>query len=279
MYRIWWTILLLTALVLNGCGSLSTPVGPATFPSTAGTITPTAVTNSGSVTASVKMVPAQQSNLSFIISAPIKEINIKEGDPVKAGQALMVLDTPDLMNAVAGAQASVQAQQEIVELMNYPYKKIFSGGRITYVKAYVERRQQAQAELDAAQASLDIANFKLQQGTLTAPYDGTIVAIEVKVGELVQPGEVVAIIGTLDRLQVQTTDLSERSIANVQVGQKAVVQLKSYDQDLTGKVTAVSPMGTPSNGDIVFRVTIELDAPPSNLMWGMSGHVTIQTQP
>ncbi len=279
MKRFCWAILVMSALILTGCGNpsnapvASTPTG--TVPASSA---PAHISSPGSVSASVNVVPAQQSNLGFILSAPVKEINIKEGDQVKAGQVLMVLDTPGLVNAVAGAEATVSAQQAIVELMNYPYKKIFKDTGFIYVKAYPERRQQAQAELEADQAALDRAQYTLAQGTLVAPYDGTIVAINIQPGELVQPGEVVAVIGTLNQLQVQTTDLSERDIARVQVGQSAMVHLKAFDQDLSGKVASISPLGKEYNGDIVYRVTIELDSPPANLMWGMSGDVTIQTQ-
>jgi RND family efflux transporter MFP subunit len=276
MKRLCWTIILMSALILTGCGNPSNITAAAT-PSAANVFAPTQAPNPGSVTASVNVVPAQKSNLSFLLSATVKEIDVKEGDPVKAGQTLMALNAPDLENAVTAAEANVQAQQAIVNLRNYPYKKIFKDGQIVYVKAFIEFRQQAQAELDAAQAALDAAKSKLAQATLTAPYDGTIVAINVKTGELVQPGEVVAVIGTLNHLQVQTTDLSEKNIAHVQVGQTATVRLKAFDQDFSGKVTAIAPMGEPYNGDIVYKVTIELDAPPPNLLWGMSGNATIQT--
>ncbi len=277
MKRFCWTILLASALILTGCGNPSNDAVAATPPA-ANAPAPTQASNPGSVSASVTVVPAQQSNLGFIISAPVEEVDVKAGDQVKAGQTLIVLDTPTLANAVAGAQGTVDAQQEIVELMNYPYKVYFQGGRFSYVKAFIERRQQAQAQLDADQAALNIAKYKLAQGTLVAPYDGTIVALNVKAGELVQPGEVAAVIGTLDHLQVQTTDLSEKNIAHVQVGETVSVRLKAFDQDLSGKVAAIAPMGEKYNGDIVYKVTIELDSPPSNLMWGMSGDVTIQTR-
>src|ERR1044071_6727481 len=48
------------------------------------------------VTASAVIVPAQVSELAFLISGIAKEVPVKEGDLVKAGQPLMVLDTPDL---------------------------------------------------------------------------------------------------------------------------------------------------------------------------------------
>ena len=278
MKQIYWTTIIVSALFLTGCGGPAPVAVPSTTANRATAPAPSNSSNPGSVSASVIVIPAGQSKLGFIISAPIKEIDVKEGDIVKAGQVLMVLDTPELANSVTGAEATVSSQQAIVELMNYSYKKTFQGGRFVYVKAYIERRQQAQAQLDAAQAALDRAKYTLAQGTLVAPYDGTIVAINVKTGELVQPGEVVAVLGTLDHLQVQTTDLSERNIARVQIGQIASVRLKAFAQDLSGRVIAISPMGEKSKGDVIYKVTIELDSPPLNLLWGMSGDVTIQAQ-
>ena len=62
------------------------------------------------------IVPAQVSELGFLISGIAREVPIKEGDSVKAGQTLIVLDTPDLQFAVTEAQAALryaQAQEEI----------------------------------------------------------------------------------------------------------------------------------------------------------------------
>jgi multidrug efflux pump subunit AcrA (membrane-fusion protein) len=68
------------------------------------------------VTASAVIVPAQVSELGFLISGIAREVSVKEGDSVKAGQTLLVLDTPNLEFAVAEAEAalrSAQAQAEI----------------------------------------------------------------------------------------------------------------------------------------------------------------------
>src|SRR5512141_71845 len=68
------------------------------------------------VTASAVIVPAQVSELGFLISGIARDIPVKEGDTVKAGQTLMVLDTPDLQFAVNAAQASVRAAQAEEEI-------------------------------------------------------------------------------------------------------------------------------------------------------------------
>ena len=68
------------------------------------------------VTASAVIVPAQVSELGFLISGIAREIPVKEGDTVKAGQTLMVLDTPDLQFAVTAAEADLRAAQAEEEI-------------------------------------------------------------------------------------------------------------------------------------------------------------------
>src|SRR5215510_2344861 len=68
------------------------------------------------VTASAVVVPAQVSELGFLISALAKEVPVKEGDAVKAGQTLIVLDTPDLEFAATEAQAALHSAQAYADL-------------------------------------------------------------------------------------------------------------------------------------------------------------------
>ncbi len=165
-----------------------------------------------------------------------------------------------------------------MDLLNYPYTKRFIAGHIVHIKAFLERRDQAAAQLESAQAAIEVAQATLNEGTLTAPYDGTVVTINVVPGQLVQPGQVAVVIGDLNHLQIETTDLSEREIAYVKIGQTATVHVKALNQDFSGKVIAISPKATKYNGDWVFKVTIALDQHPPNLLWGMSADVQIQTQ-
>jgi RND family efflux transporter MFP subunit len=261
---------LVIILILAGCSS-PTPIAP--IPTTVATST----SIPGTVTASVVVVPVAKSDLSFVISAPVKEVDIKEGDKVTAGQTLIVLDSPDLAFAVTGAQAALRSAQDYAFLQHYARKTLI-GSKFVSANGAPELRQKADSQVVQAQAALDSAQAALAQATLVAPYDGTIVSINVVPGELVQTGQVVAVIGDLAHMQVETTDLSERAIAGVQIGQAASIRLKAFDQDLTGKVIMIAPLGVKSKGDIVYKVTIELDKQPDGLLWGMTGDVDINTK-
>jgi hypothetical protein len=83
--------------------------------------------------------------------------------------------------------------------------------------------------------------------------------------------------GDLSRLQVETKDLSERDVPRVQIGQTARVFIKPLNQEFTGKVTDISRISSTVGGDVVFKVTIDLDTQPQGLLWGMSADVTIET--
>ena len=270
MKKFSYSLILIPALLMAGCaGTTTSAAAPTTAP------TPSSAT--GIVTASVNVIPVDKSNLAFIISGPVKQVDVAEGDQVKAGQTLVVLDTPDLAFAVAGAQADLRSAQDYAFLQNY-FRKTLIGSNWVSTNGAPELRQMAAAKVQKAQAALDSAQSALNQATLSAPYAGTVVSINVTPGEHVQSGQVVAVIADLSHLQIETKDLSEREIASVQVGQEASIRLKSFTQDLTGRVIRIAQMSSVYNGDNVFKVTIQLDSQPAGLLWGMSGDVDIQTK-
>ncbi len=215
--------------------------------------------------------------MAFVIGAPVKEVDVKAGDQVKAGQTLVVLDTPELSYAVVSAQAELKAAQANAALQHMAHKE-WNGSKFVYLSGPPELRQIADVKVVQAQAALDMAQANLAQGTLVAPFDGTVVSVSIVPGEMAVPQQPVLVIADLSHLQVATTDLSEREIARVQVGQAASVQLKAFAQDLTGKVVAIDPLSQQSSGDTVFKVTVALDHEPMGLMWGMSGDVNIETK-
>jgi hypothetical protein len=98
-------------------------------------------------------------------------------------------------------------------------------------------------------------------------------------GELVQPAQVVVMLGDLGRLRAETEDLSEVDVSRIQVGQQAAVTVDALDgQVLAGTVYRVAPVATERRGDTVYQVIVELDAAPDgSLRWGMSAFVEIDT--
>ena len=127
--------------------------------------------------------------------------------------------------------------------------------------------QQAKLALQTAQQNLDATR-------LVAPFAGEVASVALSAGDYVIPGQVVLVLSDTGHMHVETTDLSERDVPKVKPGQAATVTVKALNQDLTGKVGAISPVADSLGGDVVYKVTVILDTLPSNLLAGMS--VTVQ---
>jgi HlyD family secretion protein len=134
-----------------------------------------------------------------------------------------------------------------------------------------------ESAMTQAEAAVDLARAALAQATLRAPSAGTITALEVSRGETVMPGQRMLTLADLQRLQVETTDLSERDVDQVSAGQRARVYVEGLGVEVGGEVVDIAPQADTIGGDVVYPVTIELDEQPSGLRWGMSVEVEIGT--
>jgi multidrug efflux pump subunit AcrA (membrane-fusion protein) len=257
---------IMMALILSACTSAGTPTAIPTVSLDGGSSTTSPQSgDANSVSASAVIVPVKQAELSFANVGRVKTVNVKVGDQVTAGQVLVDLDTALLEAKVKEAQANLTAAQVQVNYLK----------RIGTDQLHLES---AQAEADRAQAVLDSANATLAaQSTLVAPFEGIVAAVDIAPAETVVPGRVVITLGDFSRLQVETTDLSERDIPRVQIGQTANVFITPLAQEFSGKVTDISRISSTVGGDVVFKVTVDLDEQPEGLLWGMSADVKIET--
>ena len=162
----------------------------------------------------------------------------------------------------AKAQQS-QAEQQVALLKSGP----------TAEQVAAARAQVAQAE-----AAVQVVRVALEQTELYAPFAGTISALPLSPGETVAPGQLVLALADLSQLQAETSDLSERDVDHVALGQKAIVWVEALGQEIEGQVIAIAPQATIIGGDVVYAVTVELDEQPPGLRWGMSVDVEMDTE-
>ncbi len=250
-------------VLLAACSTNSTP---AAIPTVVLNSQPPAEANSGSssVSASGQIVPVQKVQLSFPLTGTVKTIEVKAGDAVSTDQPLINLDATLLEAQVREDQANVEVAKAEV---NY----------LVRVGTDQDHLNAAQSQVDIAQAQLDLATTMLDQATLKAPFNGTIAEVDTALAETVVPGQVVIQMGDLSRFQVETTDLSERDVPNVKVGQPATITIQALNQQVPATVTDISQISSTVGGDVVYKVTLAFDEQPQGIMWGMSTDVTIQT--
>jgi RND family efflux transporter MFP subunit len=266
MYTNRLLIFVITILILTACGSASTPTAIPTI-SLDDNGSPSNNQSSAaadSISAAAVVVPPNEARLSFSTIGSVTSVGVKVGDQVTAGQTLVTLDTTIQEASVRQAEANLLAAQIQVN-----YQK-----RLGVDEVHI---QTAEAEVERARALLDSANAVLKsQSTLLAPFDGTVVAVDISPAETVTPGQIVIVLGDLSNYQIETTDLSERDVIRVQRGQPAKIFIEALNEEFSGNVIDVDRVSSTLGGDVVYTVTIELDTQPKGLLWGMSADVQIE---
>lgn len=262
---------MLTLFSVVSLSLLSISCAPAATPTPLPTLALESPGPSGtdSVEASAEVVPAREAHLSFLISGPLKEVTIQEGETVAAGQVLATLSAPALEFGILQAQSALKAAESDYEYWKLPRRV---AGEV------VERGELAAQELEQARKALETAQAELTQTQLVAPFAGTVTAVRAQPGEVMGAGQVVIVLAQLDSLKIETTDLSERNVAALKPGQPAIVYVEALDLELPGVVSAISPVAGTLGGDVVFQVTVQLQEQPADLRWGMSADVEIQTE-
>jgi len=265
MKKAYLIVIALIALILSACTSASTPTAiPTISLDNNGPLSSTQSSNANSVSASAIIVPVNDAQLSFSAVGRVTAVNVKVGDKATAGQTLVTLDTAIQEAKVREAEANLLAAQ-----IQFKYLK-----RLGVDEVHI---QTAEADIARTQALLDSAKAVLaSQSTLTAPFDGTIISVDIAPAETVVPGQILIVLGDLSKYQIETTDLSERDVTRVQMGQSANVFIEALNEEFTGEVIDIDGVSSTLGGDVVYKVTIELNKQPQGLLWGMSADVQIQ---
>ena len=229
--------------------------------------------------ASAVVVPAQETRMSFVISGMVEEITVKEGDLVQTGQTLATLDTTNLEFDLIAAEAALTSVENDAQMQRQPRKKFsFDTFGFSHLSPPAEKILIADTKVEQARSTIEVVKASIAQGTLSATFEGTVIKVNVSPGEYVQPGQVIIELARLDNLKIETTDLSELNITAVKIGQTATIFIEALNEEFSGRVTEISPISDTIGGDVVFKVTIQLDEQPENLLWGMSADVEIDTE-
>jgi len=171
---------------------------------------------------------------------------------------------------VAAAQAQVAVAQAQLAQAEAEHDRLVNG-------LPAEELAILKAQVDQAEAAVAEAQATLSEAVLRAPFEGTVAALSIFPGETVMPGQALVSLADGQRLLVETSDLSERDVDKVAVGQAAVILVEAIGQDIEGTVESVESKASTIGGDVVYKVTVSLLEPPPELRWGMSVDVEIET--
>ena len=166
------------------------------------------------------------------------------------------------------ANASLAVAQAQLALAEQTYEDLKDGPDPDDLAAVESRITAAETGLTAARAAFE--NLEL-----LAPFSGTVVDLQLKVGEQVSAGMLVVLLADISEWMVETDDLTEIEVPEIRVGQSVTVTPDALpDLELSGTVESISDLFEEKRGDITYTVRIRLNEEDERLRWGMTVVVT-----
>ena len=222
----------------------------------------------------------RRSTLSAKISGTVLQINVREGDRVKAGDVLVVFDPRDValqLKAANAAIATARVGVDTAKLEADRSEKLLTSKAITSQQGDMAAAQlrAAKAQLQQASVGKEMAEARLSDTEVKAPYDAVVIARHANEGEYVMtmpPGPLVTLeeTGVIDvRIAVPASRLSE-----VAVGSPVRIRVPalglSRDATVTRMVPSLNPMTRTATA------IVELTDPDAGLIPGLFAEVQLR---
>ncbi len=200
----------------------------------------------------------------------------------------------DLQAAMLSLQAAEKDLQNLEPDATTPSAAVFTvqSARISLERAQIdaqntqvlpEERAAALAALARARQALEVARQRLQDATVKAPFTGSVLAMTLKVGDLLSPGGPVLLLGAVDTVLAKIR-VDEVDVGSVVAGQSVSVSATAYSGvTFTGKVRDVAPSATvggagQAGAAATFEVRAEVGNAEGKLRPGMNIDTEITTR-
>ncbi|HEX7242499.1 MAG TPA: efflux RND transporter periplasmic adaptor subunit [Longimicrobiaceae bacterium] len=217
------------------------------------------------VTGTGVLAAKEEVSLSFKVGGVIARVLVDEGEAVRAGQTLAVLDLSETDAQVARAEtAAGKARRDLARA------RALYADRV----ATLEQMQDAASGVQAAEAELRIAAFNRRHARIVAPAEGTVLRRVGEAGELAAPGTPVLVMAARGAGTVLRVGLADRDAVRVRRGDPARVRFDAFPgEELAGRVAEVAAAATPGTG--TYEVEVALDAGGRPLVSGLIGRAEI----
>src|SRR5438874_5219247 len=220
-------------------------------------------------------------------SGLVRKMPVDIGSDVKAGDLIVQIDPRDVKNEydetvaddVAAVAAMHNSELQKKRADDMLQQHVITPAEHDSVAASFVRAASVVAE---DRANLDLARQKLEDATVRAPVDGTILTKSVSLGQLVTAatgtfGRDTSIVTLANLLRVRMrVNVDEADMANVHPGEQATIRVDAIpSRSFDGVVEKIEPSAVVNQGVTFFPVLVTIDNHERLLMPGMNGEVTI----
>jgi HlyD family secretion protein len=245
----------------------------------------------------------EEADIASEVVSKVEEVFVEKGDHVKTGDKLVRLEAEDaearlqstearikrLEAAIDFAQADLTKAQRDWEGFKELREKNFSTpsevleAETTHAKMEAALKM-SQRELEESYAARRNSQQDLERTMIRAPIDGTVIELDVEVGEVViagttnLPGTVLMTIGDMSRMRVRA-DVDETDVRLVKPNQPAKIYLQANQQDpIAGAVDLIAPKGSKIGEVVSFETLINVTGKSESLRPEMTATVEIEVQ-
>jgi len=198
------------------------------------------------------------------VDGEVRELHVEEGDSVRKDQILATLDGDRLRLELSESRARLRKMQRDFERN----KELQDKGLISQGDF-----EKIQYDLEALEASYNLASLELDYTQIRAPIDGVISERYLKLGNTIKTGDPVFRVTSLDPL-VAYLFVPERDFRQIVAGQPVQIEIDALPGTvINATVTRVSPIVDPDTG--TFKITIEIPAAGQRIKPGMFGRMRV----
>ena len=205
------------------------------------------------------------------VAAEVREIPVREGDAVRAGQIVARMDSTEYQARVDQARGTLnatRAQLDIATKNRDNNLALVEKGFISK-NAYDNFASQyaaAVANAEAAKGAFDVAQKLLNDTVIRSPITGTVAMRYVQAGEKVSADNKLLDIVDLQKLELEAA-VPTNDITNVAIGQRVNLHIEGWPQNIEGKVVRINP--TTQSGSRSVLVYVQIANPQNQLRSGM----------
>lgn len=203
-------------------------------------------------------------------AARITAVRFREGDRVRKGAVLALLDSEILETEIALQKAKLA--QIVIRMENTKrnlerYTKLFENQAASEATYDDLRFSYAGLEQEriALSRQVEILTIRLAKRTVTAPFNGVILEKNVEVGDWVQPGFALCVLGAEEALFVQVP-VAEHLVRFAKIGAAMPVVLNAYGKSLTATMDGIRPQADPKTKNVFLKLRLPYTGPVAENM-------------
>ena len=218
-----------------------------------------------------KIQAENSANLSTRMMGYVNNVLVNVGDKVSKGQLLVAINNTDLQAKRAQVNANITQATAAFNNAKKDYERfqaLFAKNSASQKELddMTSRFEMAKAGLEAAKQMKNEINAQFAYTNITAPFSGVVTSKTVKKGDMANPGQPLISIEAPGDFEVMAM-VPETEISDIKKDTKVSVNVKSINQNISGKVKEISTSAAQTGGQ--YLVKIALDKTDANILSGM----------